>query len=432
MIVTVSVVSIIAYGAALVAFHKRWLQQQIAFLIIYLAGLTIIGELDVLLPIYFIVSLLPFLGYIRKLSIPTVLILIYFCLYLIYGLVCQDVTGTIVTFVAKMWQFVVFFVVYDADIPMSDTDDCGKLIWMAVITETLLGFYLLATSTNVDANGLIRLVSNAQPITGNISTVVLPISVYYYLVNRTNARKTGWLLIANAIMLIWIVLSGTRGYTLEFAATMILVFYDYFTNRKVEKTSHLNRMVTIVMLGMGAVLCVVVIPGILEKLESVLRLKSSVGIRTYENAAVQEFMHNAPLATLLFGIGLGGQGGSYEAMKVALYRQRSLGMWNVDHYLNASGALFHNLYANILMCLGLFGAIVMILINISIWRRVTYSCRNHIWIRRIMHLFQLSFLLMNYYRWSAVCGICEMIIFALILKLLGEKEKDNVLTYQTV
>lgn len=42
-----------------------------------------------------------------------------------------------------------------------------------------------------------------------------------------------------------------------------------------------------------------------------------------------------------------------------------------------------------------------------------------------MHLFQLSFLLMNYYRWSAVCGIAEMIIFALTLKVLKSGNINN-------
>ena len=105
-------------------------------------------------------------------------------------------------------------------------------------------------------------------------------------------------------------------------------------------------------------------------------------------------------------------------MYTALNGQFSLGMWNKRHYLNDSGALFHNLYANVLMCLGIFGIVVLVLINISIWKRITRSCGSNVQVRKIMHLFQLSFLLMNYYRWSAVCGISEMIIFALILKLI--------------
>ena len=38
----------------------------------------------------------------------------------------------------------------------------------------------------------------------------------------------------------------------------------------------------------------------LEKFESVLRLKSSVGIRTYENAAVIEFVREASISKVFW------------------------------------------------------------------------------------------------------------------------------------
>ena len=421
MVALVSAVSIAVYILSLIKLDKLYLEQQSSFLIIYLVGLTIIGELDVLLPIYFVMSLLPFVKYIRRISISTALLFAYFGLYLLYGITCQSITGTLVAFIAKMWQFIVFFVVYDSNITMHEENN-KKVIWLACITETLLGFYLLATSTNFDANGLARLVSNAQPITGNISTVVLPISVYYYFENNGDRKKTGWLLTVSVVMLVWIVLSGTRGYTLEFAATMLLIFYDYFTNKKIGGTSQRNRVLTITALAILMFVLVVAVPTALEQLGSVLRLKSSVGIRTFENAAVKEFIVNAPVSTVLLGIGLGGQGGKNTAMREALYKQISLGMWNRKHYLSDSGALFHNFYANVLMCLGVVGIAVIICANISMWKRITKSCSSQVQIRRILHLFQLSFLLMNYYRWSAVCGISEMIVFALILKLLEKKQ----------
>lgn len=423
MTAVVSAVSIIAYAVSLIKFRGKWIQQQIVFLVIYLIGLTLVGELDVLLPIYFVVSLIPFLRHIRRISFFTGVVSLYFGLYLVYGLANQNAVGTLVTFIAKMWQFIVFFIVYDADVKIGK-ENYKNIISIAAVTETILGLYLMATSTNMDANGLVRLVSNAQPITGNISTVVLPVSVYFYLKNRGNSKQTKWLLLVSVIMLVWIILSGTRGYTLEFAATMILIFYDYFTNGKVGEATQKNRMIIIVLLAMIVFIFVVAVPEILEKFESVLRLKSSVGIRTYENAAIKEFVGNVSILTAIFGIGLGGKAGSYSAMKDALYKQFSLGMWDRKHYLYDSGALFHNLYANVIMCMGLLGILVLIWISVEMWKRITYSCGRKIWIRRIMHLFQLSFLLMNYYRWSAVCGIAEMIIFALVLKLLKYDEND--------
>ena len=426
MIITVGAISVAAYLFTLFKFRGKWVQQQIAFLIIYLIGLTIIGELDILLPIYFVVSLLPFLPRLRKISKFTGVLGVYFLVYLIYGLLNQNINGTQVTFIAKMWQFIVFFIVYDAAIDMRDMD-YRATIRRAVLTETMLGLYLMFTSTNMDANGLVRLVSNAQPITGNLSTVVLPISAYYYMKNRGNSKATRWLLMVNIVMLIWIVLSGTRGYTLEFALTMVLIVYDYYTNSKVGQTTQRNRVFTAFTLAAAALLLVVVIPGVLERFSSILRLESSVGIRTYENAAIKEFMLNSPVLTVIFGIGLGGTGGSYSAMSAALSRQFSLGMWDRYHYMYDSGALFHNLYANVLMCLGILGAVIIIWLNVEMWKRITRACGNQVLMRRVMHLFQLSFLWMNYYRWSAVCGIAEMIVFALILKCMEQDKFEEEL-----
>ena len=116
MVAVVSAVSIMAYAVSLIKLNNKWIQQQMVFLVIYLIGLTLIGELDILLPIYFVVSLAPFLRHIRKISVFTGMIFLYYGMYLIYGLVNQNAVGTLVTFIAKMWQFIVFFIVYDADI----------------------------------------------------------------------------------------------------------------------------------------------------------------------------------------------------------------------------------------------------------------------------------------------------------------------------
>ena len=74
MVGLVSAVSIAAYVVSLIKLKGKYLEQQIAFLVVYLVGLTIVGELDVLLPIYFIVSLFPFLKYVRRISMVTCLI----------------------------------------------------------------------------------------------------------------------------------------------------------------------------------------------------------------------------------------------------------------------------------------------------------------------------------------------------------------------
>jgi len=422
MVIQVSIVSFFAYLFCSIKYRKDKIKQQVTFLIIYLIGLTIVGELDVLLPIYFVFSLLPFLFRLRRISKFTGILIVYFGAYLVIGMTMQNTVAAIVTFISKIWQYIVFFIVMDAEIKIEDSD-YKNLLRIGVIAESLLGLYLLFSSTNIDKNsGLVRLVSNAQPISGNIATAMLPISVIYYMYDRGNSKSNRRVLWLNLVFLIWIILSGTRGYTLEYSATMVLIFYDYFTNSRVGRTSRQNRIFVAAALALIAVAIVVVVPGILEKASSILRLKGSVGIRTYENAAVRDYFRTSTLLTQFFGIGIGGTGGECSSMHAALYRQFSMGMWNRNHYLYDSGALFHNLYANVLMNLGLLGILMIVAIYVKMWRRITNCCRSNIMERRIMHLFQFSFALMNYFRWSAVCGIAEMIIFALILRKIQKQD----------
>ena len=54
---------------------------------------------------------------------------------------------------------------------------------------------------------------------------------------------------------------------------------------------------------------------------------------------------------------------------------------------------------------------------------------NNRTIRLIFHLFQIGFLLMNYFRWPTECGISEIIIFAFVLKLI-EQEFDKQPEYK--
>ena len=78
---------------------------------------------------------------------------------------------------------------------------------------------------------------------------------------------------------------------------------------------------------------------------------------------------------------------------------------------------------------GLVGIICVSFINFYIWNITTKKCYNNRIIRLIFHLFQIGFLLMNYFRWPTECGISEIIIFAFVLKLI-EQEFDKQPEYK--
>ena len=53
-----------------------------------------------------------------------------------YGLIVQNTIGTLVTFIAKIWQFIVFFIVYDSDIVFEKENyknNVGCIIFMVLV-----------------------------------------------------------------------------------------------------------------------------------------------------------------------------------------------------------------------------------------------------------------------------------------------------------
>lgn len=421
MEIAIAVISLIAYIMSLFCFRKKPITQQLTFLYIYLTGLTITSHMTVLLPIYFLFSFFPFIKGISKISKTIFFLFFYVSIYLIIGLFVQDFFATATAFIAKLWQLLIFFFILDSSQYINNDISIKQLI-IAILVESALGIYLMLNSTNVDFNGMVRLVSGAQPITGNIAIVILPLFVYLFFKYNQSRQKKMMLFFIYVLFFIWSILSGTRGYTLLYTLVLAGLLYDYFPKRYntqiiVGRTS----MIFFITLIVGVMGLIIFDPLILEKFARILRIESSVGIRTFENAAEIEFFINGPLYTELFGIGLGGIAGDYPEFSQAILRQGSLGMWNLEHYLMDAGALYHNLYANILLNLGIIGIIFAIIANVEIWNRISNICKNLKLLKRTFHFYQIGFIWMNYYRWSGDCGISEMIILAMVLKIIKEE-----------
>ena len=429
MLIGIVVASIIAYLTALVTIREKQIYQQIVFLLIYIIGMTFIGEMDILLPIYFLVSFFSIVINMNKISYVSIVIYAFFGCYLIFGLLFQNTIATCVSFIAKYWQFIVFFIVIDSKVNLK-VDVKIRQLQIALLVETLLGVYLLLTNSEVGDNGMIRLVSNSQPITGNIAVAVLPVSVYLYFKNKGNHRIETQIIFIELGFLFWIIMSGTRGYTLLYAITMLFIFYDYiFNNRKSGKNAIQNRFAIIAFVCWLLLLLVIVVPGFADGISAILRVEDSTGIRSYENAAEWNFFWSAPWEVKLFGVGLGGTPGRYQAYVDAIMTQVAKGMWDQNSYLYEAGAPFHNFFANLTLNFGLIGIVIIGLVNFNIWNTTTRICCNNKLIKLTFHLYQLGFLLMNYFRWSTDCGISEIIIFTLVLKLI-EREFDKQPKYR--
>lgn len=419
----IALISVSAYIYRLIKTNSLWITQQLELLMIFIIGLTFIGKLDVLLPIYFLASLVLLIKHLKNISYWTLFFCGYFGVYLLYGLIAQSTVSTIIAFVAKCWQFIVFFLVINSTLHFKK-ENIYNNIKLGLVIETLLGIYLLFTGQMVDPNGLVRLVSNSQPITGNLAIATLPLTVYLYF-NSNNKIKSK-IILMNLFFLVWIILSGTRGYLLVYALTMFVIMLDYFRIKTNNMISLLkNILVCIALLGLIIIIAMLVFPEMIDIVDSILRLNASVGIRTFENALAIDFFNNTSLINEFFGIGMGGTAGDYPEYLIALNRQLLLGMWHSVKYMNDSGVLFHNLYANVLLNFGVIGIFIIITMSCRIYHIINkISCKSY-QIKYSLILYFTGFLLMNYYRWSADCGIGEMIILALVLKRIKQEDLEE-------
>ena len=425
MLIGIVVASIIAYLTALVTIREKQIYQQIVFLLIYIIGMTFIGEMDILLPIYFLVSFFSIVINMNKISYVSIVIYAFFGCYLIFGLLFQNTIATCVSFIAKYWQFIVFFIVIDSKVNLK-VDVKIRQLQIALLVETLLGVYLLLTNSEVGDNGMIRLVSNSQPITGNIAVAVLPVSVYLYFKNKGNHRTETQIIFIELGFLFWIIMSGTRGYTLLFFLVMIPIFYDYFIrNRRSGRNAAHTRFMILAFVCWMFLLLVILIPSFSGQIVSILRLNDFGGIRSYENAAEWQFFWNAPWGVKLFGIGMGGTPGRYGAYVDAITAQIAKGMWNQEVYLYEAGSPYHNFFANLILNMGLLGLIVISIMNILIWKKTGQICGQNATEKWAFHLYHIGFLLMNWFRWPAECGIAEIVFYGLLLKLIERENQNN-------
>ncbi len=397
-------------------YSRKWMTKSIVFVSIYLIGLTFVTTMDVVLPIYFLAVIVPLLPYLRHISKSTGLVCAYYLIYLIYGMVFQNTVSSITTFIARYWQFIVFFLVWDS-VAMMDEKLSLRLLWFALAIETTLSLYLMFSNEYVGANGLVRLVAGHQPITGNIAIIMLPVSIYLYYANKGTSRIETMVIVIDILFFAWTILSGTRGYMLIYGLTLPFLILDFFMY---GRTNRRGRVVLLIVVILLLVLIIISVPGLLDMAASVMRADESTGIRPVEDAITRRFLLHAPIGVKLFGIGLGGTPGHYKAFVDAVYSVRG----GRRSMLSASGGLFHNMYDSILISTGIIGIFIILYMNVKIWKITTRACGRRTKLGLILHIYQLGFLIMCFFRWSSSCGITEMVALSLILKrVVADREK---------
>lgn len=159
-----------------------------------------------------------------------------------------------------------------------------------------------------------------------------------------------------------------------------------------------------------------------NKIDNSLRLSGSLGIRDQENKTGLLFYHSEHLASQLFGIGIGASWGEHPEYVSAV--QSVFGATGVaTRYLARVGTNFHNFYLNILCLQGLFGICILTTVFFDLIGKATSLSRNSSKTAAFYVLYIAMLALMLYFRWSADCGIIELVSLAYIFNLINLKGK---------
>ena len=397
--------------------RKHLIEYQLVILVIYLVAMCFTSSMKIILPIYIVFSSLPFCSGVKKLERIPFIVFSISAVYVIFGLLFQDKTETLVSFLSKTYQFIIFMMVlsYMKRHEVEAYNNGKKLMWFALAVESILGAYLLTQSTLIGDNGLTRITAGRQPVGGNFAVVIVPILVYSYF--RYNHMR-GKLVAISLATGLWVFLSGTRGYMLLYFLSLFPMYIDYFFS--MEK-KHRYKTCLSILLAIGIVLFVVVNTNIWDTLSVMLRLESGTGIRGSENKIAIEFFNNTTIRYKVFGIGYGGRPADAPGYLSAVSNNVS-GAWSYSNYADRIGVSFHNLYSNFVLLQGIIGILEVVIIFIWGLGKIKSIESETLNERRCIYLYWIGFFIMNCFRWSCDCGIAEMIVLALVIGMMNSKQ----------
>lgn len=399
-------------------------EYQLIVLMLYLVLISITSSMKITLPIYIVLSILPFLRCFKKLQLIPFVVISISLVYVIFGLVFQDRTETLVSFLSKTYQFVIFMgsISYVKKYDVDGIKNPIRLMKICIAFETVMGVYLLINSSFVDISGLARITSGRQPVGGNFSIVMIPLIFYSYYHNPEIRNK---LIALSSGLALWVFLSGTRGYMLLFFLALAPMYFDYFFS--LDRRDR-NRMIIVVLVVMIVVFAcayaVVNNPNLMDRISVVLRLESGTGSRSSENRIALDFFNNTSLRYQLFGIGYGGRPATAPGYVEAVSANVT-GSWSYSNYVDRVGVSYHNLFSNYLLLQGVVGCLVVIMVffwGLSKIKHTSVVCSSE---RKCIFMFWIGFFIMNCFRWSCDCGISEMIMFAIVLGLMNQSPKTD-------
>lgn len=270
-------------------------------------------------------------------------------------------------------------------------------------------------------------------ITGNVSVAIAPVIAWCYFKPDASSRDRLAMVISSLVLLFWVVLSGTRGYILNYGFFLIPILLHFCIGKKPRSQFEIFVFVGALAIVVALEVFMVEHERIVSALTELLFRSDTpragdslaLGVRGQENSLMRDFMFTTSAQVRAFGIGLGGTFADYSEFALAAWAN------GIPNYINASGASFHNYYSVIWSLQGAFGLVVTLMTFAWVLYGTARSAARNAWLRACLVLYAAGFFIALMFRWSTSCGITEMLVFAAVLNLAREK-KDPETSRSTI
>ena len=385
--------------------NKNIILYEVIITAVFLIAITFLKTMDITVPVYLMLSFFPLITG-KKLDLYSFIYIAIIFLYSLFGIIFQDMRGTMVSLVTRYFQFIVLFWVYSNSFISIEHFKIEKITIIVIFIEAIIAIYIIMTRV-IQYGYSVRIIAGNQPVGGNFSIILLPVLVLAYY----QQNKRVFVINTSIILLAFVIISGTRGYLLVFLLTMFPIYLDFYSFGEYK-----NRIIIIIYFLLPVILLIISRSTLFSRISLLLRLSEGTGVRTQENRIAIDFIRNAPIIQKVFGIGFGERCSNVPAY-VHSVNSYFRGTWAYFTYINKVGVSFHNYLSNVLLLQGLLGlALFMGTVVWGVRRVLMISCSKTE--KNSLLLFWIGFIIMNLYRWSCDCGIAIMLFFSMTIKTI--------------
>ena len=393
---------------------KDILEYQVLCLITYLTAFLFLQEFGILLVLYEIFSVFPFLARCRLNG----KILLFLMLVAVWGFVSILEVG-LVSF-SEIFFTRYFFLLSillllgcSSDVSIWKTCNVNRAFWEAVIAEAcFMGYLLIVNRTSVDV-----FVVNHQPVVGNMSICAVLLAARLTHDRTASASDdSGRASIAARVLFCMLacVASGIRGYIILIVPVGLYVLCALIGSRKGRLA-----FVLLSVAAMAMLLCAysAFAEGGIKGL--VADVDMGIGYRENENQFFMESLMTGDFVGVLLGHGIGVTGGQVSLSAV---HAAATSPFLELHLLETNTLL--NIWELYVLNVGLLGALAICVVIFELVRHV-YSRLADPVLKRTIMLYVAAYVVMLAFRNSVSCGVSEFLVLGIVACMVQERDHGN-------